>query len=415
MSQIKRLTSDDIPALLDIVSNAFSPWNVSTPEQRAETIERWTKLQDEPKTTGLYGAWRDDQLAGGMWLREFTMNLHGVTVRGAGVGMLAVGLLHKKQKVARDIVVYFLRWARAEGMPVAMLYPFRPDFYRNMGFGWGTKDNRYQIAPAAFPRGSREHVRMLTSADAAAVHACYTRFYERTHGMFARDLEGFEKTLNDPKVRAVGVERDGMIYGYLLWTFENAHRDNDMTTDMHVSALLYEDGSALGELCAFLQAQSDQIDRVHIHSQDAFLHHLLTDPRNSTANFLHMAHESNAQGIGIMYRVVDVPAFFRALEGRSFGDQTCLVRFTMIDDLLPENNTSTTVRFVDGRPSVVSDEAYDVEIRLPCAHASSLLLGVVTIKHLLRYGLVEISDHAYVQTLHQLFAADEPPICMTYF
>jgi predicted acetyltransferase len=415
MSQITRLASDDFEALFRITSNAYVRSDRSSATALEETLARFKKIQELPGSGGLYGAKHDGELMGGMLLLEFTMNLYGVTVKGAGVGMVAVGLVHKKQRVAKDLISFFLRWARREGMPVAMLYTFRPDFYRQMGFGWGTKTNHYHVQPASFPRGSREHVRILNASDAAAVHACYGQFYRRTHGMFERNVEHFEQMLGHAKQRVVGVERDGSIVAYLVWTFEPAHAENYMINNMDVAELVYEDGVALGELVAFLHTQSDQISRVVLHTQDAYLHHLLSDPRNASENFIATAHESNAQGVGILYRIVDLPAFFQALEGRTFGDQSCTVRFTITDDFLPENDGSTTVRFVHGRPEMSTDEAYDVEIRLECAHASSLLMGVLSVKHLHRYGLVDISNRDYLETLHQLLAVDEPPICMTYF
>ncbi len=350
-----------------------------------------------------------------MRLHDYTINLHGTTVKAAGVGMVAVGLVHKKQKVAKDLISYFLQWARDEGMPIAMLYPFRPDFYHDMGFGWGTKANHYQIRPVAFPRGSREHIRMLDASDAAAVHGCYQRYYERTHGMVARDAEHFKRMLESPKQRVVGVERDGALEGYIVWTFESSHPGNDMINDMQVSELVYENSAALSELCAFLQTQSDQINRVVLHSQDAYLHHLLKDPRNTSGNFTTMSHEINAQGIGLMYRLTDLSSFFRVLADHSFGDQTCTVRFTLADSFLPEMAGSTTVRFVEGRPEVDTNAAHDVEIRLDCTHAVELLMGVIPFKFLDRYGLVETSDRGYIETLQRMFAVDEPPICMTYF
>lgn len=34
---------------------------------------------------------------------------------------------------------FYLRHYRERGTPLTALYPFRPDFYRSMGFGFGTK------------------------------------------------------------------------------------------------------------------------------------------------------------------------------------------------------------------------------------------------------------------------------------
>lgn len=41
---------------------------------------------------------------------------------------------------------------RDEGLALSALYPFRPDFYGRMGYGYGTKKAEYQLRPEAFPR-----------------------------------------------------------------------------------------------------------------------------------------------------------------------------------------------------------------------------------------------------------------------
>ena len=60
-------------------------------------------------------------------------------------------------------------------------------------------------------------------------------------------------------------------------------------------------------------------------------------------------------------------------------------------------------------------DAHDVEIRLDVAEFSPLLLGVVSFRSLYLYGLAEISDTGYLETINRLFLADARPICLTAF
>ena len=86
-----------------------------------------------------------------MRLFDFRMTLHETAVSIGGVGGVAVDLAHKKQKVARDMILFFLRHYREKGAALTTLHPFRPDFYRQMGFGHGTKMNQYRVKPASLP------------------------------------------------------------------------------------------------------------------------------------------------------------------------------------------------------------------------------------------------------------------------
>jgi predicted acetyltransferase len=58
---------------------------------------------------------------------------------------------------------------------------------------------------------------------------------------------------------------------------------------------------------------------------------------------------------------------------------------------------------------------YDVSLRLDIAEFSSLLAGSVDFSSLFRYGLVEISDPAYVNTINRIFAVEQKPMCTTSF
>jgi predicted acetyltransferase len=175
----------------------------------------------------------------------------------------------------------------------------------------------------------------------------------------------------------------------------------------------------------FLHTQADQIRHVFINTQDEYFHHLLLDPRNGTDRLIpDVYHETNAQGLGLMYRVVDVPRIFDLLSGRDFGTpefgtQTCTVMLTIGDSFLPENAGSILLRFERGHvqrlDSVLHHAAYDAEVRLNIADFSSLLAGTVNFWTLYRYGLADISDGSYVETINRLFAVEQKPMCTTGF
>jgi predicted acetyltransferase len=335
-----------------------------------------------------------------------------------------VDLAHKKEHVAKEMMIYALRHFRDREVPLVALYPFRPDFYRNMGFGYGTKMNQYRVRPSAFPKGpSKTHVRYLTEDDKEALAECYNRFADRTHGMMRKTERELRRLFGKPEHRLVGCELDGQIRGYLVFTW--AHGDTFILNDMQIKEFIYESQEALSELMTFLHTQADQIRHVFINTQDEYFHHLLADPRNDTGRLIpDVYHETNTQGLGLMYRVVDVPRIFDLLSERDFGTpalgaQTCTLKLTVGDSFLPENAGSIVLHFAGGHmqrlDGLVHDAAYDVELRLGIADFSSLLAGTVDFRSLYRYGLVDVSDESYVETISRLFAVEQKPICTTGF
>jgi predicted acetyltransferase len=296
-----------------------------------------------------------------------------------------------------------------------MLYPFRPDFYKQMGFGYGTKLCQYRVTPAAFRRASKAHLRPLTVADAAGLHACYSREVTRTHGMCERMPREFERLFDNPARRLIGYEEGSELHGYLAFTFQRVRPDHWLHNDLVIQELVYDTPAALTELVTYLNTQSDQVNRVIVNTPDDTWHHLLHDPRNDSGNVVHLYHESNTQGVGLMYRVIDVPRLFAQLQAHRFGTATLALEVVLQDSFFPPNHHRTLVRFTQGVAAVQASGAPDVTMTLDVAEFSSLLMGAVTFADLYRYGLVTVSHNSYVEPLDRLFHVPQKPRCLTHF
>ncbi len=429
-TEIRQLNEADFEAFSTVMLNAYPSWQVP-PAERQQMPERWLAQANDP-TVGFYGAFRDGTLLGGMKLYDFSMTFGSaatgsetaqVQIPAYGVGMVGVDLLHKKEHVAREMIAFFLHHTRSRGAPLAMLYPFRPDFYKRMGFGYGTKMNEYRVSPASLPPGAtREHLAYLTADDADALLDYYNRYQARTHGMIQRSSLDISRKLANGQSIFVGYRRDGQLRGYLQFTFNSFDKRNFLAYDLDVVECLYDSPDVLAELLEFLRTQADQVRHIVFHTQDEDFHHLLLDPRDDSDHmFAHVTHQSNAQGIGLMYRVVDTARFFHLLStdgSHSFGDQTLRLTIALNDSFLPENAGETTLHFEHGRVNVIEQSAppdANVRITLDVAEFSSLLMGVVSFQNLYAYGLAEISDATYVKQITHLFRTDTKPICMTAF
>lgn len=416
MSDIRQITNEELDPFVEIVATAYPGIKLVTAEDKQKFKQRLADAADNDPIIHHVGLYRNNELLGGMRLFDFTLNLRGAQVPVGGVGLVAVHLLHKKEHVAKELIEYFLRHYHQRGAALTTLYPFRPDFYKKMGFGYGTRQNQYRIKPASFPRGSsREHVVYLTAADALRLQACYQRYFERTHGMIARPQPLFVQMLENPEARLVGVERDGELRAYMSFSFKPVQPDNFLVNDFVINELVYEDAEALLELLTFINSQADQFQTVLFNTQDEFFLHLLFDPRNGSGNLVGLFHDSNTQGVGIMYRVLDVRRIFEQLRDHNFAGQTCKLKLTLTDSFFPQNNGSTIVHVVDGAAHLPNSDEADVEVQLDVADFSSLLMGAVPFNRLYAYGLARISDPAYVRTINRLFITDEKPICLTRF
>jgi predicted acetyltransferase len=415
IEKIKRIPKKEYAEFVDIGCNAYPGMGIHSADDKKRLLKRLIQAHTDP-VLELYGLYEKAKLRGGLRLFDFTMNVFSTWVPTGGGGFLAVDLVHKKEKVARELMNFFIRHYRDRGYPLAALYPFRPDFYRKMGFGYGTKVNKYLIKPSDLPRGnSKKHIRSLKKEDFRAMHACYDRYAAKTHGMFKR-CKYESMRLGWQNVQIVGYVNRNRIEGYVVFSFKSGREDNFIFNDIHISEFIYENREAFSELMTFLHTQADQINQIVFPTQHDYFHYLPLDPRNGTNNMTGpVAHETNAQGIGIMYRVLDIPGLFRTLRKHSFGDQDLKLKLTVVDSFLKENSGSYYIHFVDGKPHLKRTRDFEVEIELDVADFSSLVLGTVDFGSLYEYRLAEISNIGYLTAVTRLFQVEVKPECTTQF
>jgi predicted acetyltransferase len=405
----------DFDRFIDICANAFTGEHIFEPQTRQAYIDAVRQGEQEPGSR-LWAAYRGGALVGTMCLFDFSMRIRSAEGLVGGVGMVAVELLHKKEGIARDLIGAYLAHYRSRGATMAILHPFRPDFYHRMGFGYGSKLNQYRFKPADLPRhGTRERIRALGPADADALIACYDRVHERTNGLIRKWRSSVVAALGAPSRRAVGYEEDGTLRAYLRFSFQPGH--TELSNELHVRELVYETPEALAGLLTFLQSQADQFTAIVFNTQEEGFHFIPADPRNGTDNILYPPsyHETNAQGLGMMYRVIDTPGVFALLRDHDFGGQSCTLRLTVRDSFFPVNDGDTTIRFTGGAARIVESAAHDIAVALDVADFSSLLMGAVRFRSLYNYGRATIGDPAHVATVDRLFAAEQPPISTTGF
>lgn len=415
-SQIKKIPLTDADAFVDIVANAYPGFRIISPEEKKKTRRSFIKLLRNP-TIDHYGLYRHGELLGGMRTYDFAMNLFSMKTLVGGVGLVAVDLLHKKEKVCKELISFFIDLYRKKNAPIVALYPFRPDFYRKMGFGYGTKVNLYKIKPGDLPRGtSKKHIRFLTGRDRKAFRKCCYQYFLKRHGMFEIKKHEIDYFFKYPEAKTVVYERKDKILGYLSFVFEKTSGDNMLRNNIVIRELVYENRDVLLEILTFLQNQLDQITQIFFPTQDDFFHFLPLDPRDDSENLIPIiGHQTNTQGIGIMYRVIDTRGVFKLLENHNFGNQDCRLRLFIKDSFLKENEGQLIVHFKGGKPSLKRHADFDVEVNIDIADFSSLLMGSVNYHSLFEYGLSDISDERYVDTVAKVFGVEQKPICHTIF
>ncbi len=398
-----RITLDSYPAMFTDVND----------ERRRGWIERMKAAQRDDDSINYYGCYRGGEMVGGMRLHDFNMTLYDNHVLVGGVGNVCVDPLRRKMHVSKELMEYFHRHYRGRGAKLVILYPFRPGYYVKMGYGYGRKMNQYRFRPMDLPRGPREDVSYLGESDAEALTACFNRYAHRTHGMIEKRKSYFERF--PKRFKVVGYREGGEVKGFAAFGYKKLMEDHVLLQNLEVHTLVYETPEALRALLGFLAVQLDQVDRVVLNTMDDDLHFVPRDPRDGVPNMFYTSQETNVQGVGIMYRVIDARGVWEELTGHGFNGVSVKAKLTVRDSFLPENDGAVVVHFTDGKPVVVDDGGYDVEVTLDVAWFSSLIMGVVDFRKLWMMGLAEVSDEGYVNTLDTLFHAQRRPVTIEEF
>lgn len=408
MSEIKPIGDDDFEEYARLSLDAYpAMFTGFTDERRKAWIERLRKSQSEGGPIHFHGCYRDGKLIGGMRFHDFKMTLYDTQIFVGGVGNVCVDLLHKKEHVSKEMMEYFHSYYLDKGACLVTLYPFRPDFYRKMGYGYGRKMNQYRFRPDDLPRGSKENISYIEESDVNLLNDCYNRYVYKKHGMIEKREPYFERLLSRYKV--VGHKKDGKVEGFMAFGFKKLLDDHFLLHDIEVHMLIYENTEALQGLMSFLQVQLDQVNRIVLNTHDDDFHYMFKDPRDGNPKIFATSQETNIQGVGIMYRLLDIHRFFELLHGHNFNDVSVVLQINVIDTLLPENNKECTIQFDSGKPKFKDDLVPDVSLTIDVAWLSSLVMGVIDFGKLWQYGLVEISDREYVDVLDELFHVSEKP------
>lgn len=417
MSEIRKLAIEELPDFIEIVLNAYPGIRTPSQEVRDGMLQQFIEMQTDDKSRDLFGLFRGGKLIAGMRIHYFHMNLFSKIIPVGGVGLVAVDLMHKKEKAAKELIQGFLDMFLKRRVNMVLLYPFRPDFYKKMGFGYGPKIHQYRISPESFHKGtSKANLRFLTPEDKEKIKDCYNRYAGSTHGMFLKTQPELDAMFKNPANRFIGFESDNEIKGYLLFSFEKKSEANFTHYDLQIKELIAETPEVLSELSTFLQSQADQVHQIVWNTQEDNIHYLISDPRNGSHNMIpSVYHETNISGVGLMYRVINAKGIFEDLKEHDFNGVNVSLKLAIEDSFLPQNQQELVLHFNEGKVKVSDSENYEVEISLDVSDFSSLLMGVVSFKDLYVFGRAKLSDLAYLSTINRLFSTLEKPKCISAF
>lgn len=415
MREIKRLNEKHIDQYTDIAYNTYPSFK----ELEEEAMEEYKKItiatmKDDPDVQ-FHGMFEDKKLIAVMRLFDFKMNCFGRVIPVSGVGFLGVHLMHKKEKAAKTMIEFYEKVYKEKNIPIGMLLPFRPDFYKKMGYGIGTKLDQYRLAPSRIPAYYGKSDLRYIKDDFQGILDCHRRVAEKTHGMIMKIKDEIRDLKSDPYNKIIANYNDhGHIDGYIVFQFQNAKEGNYTINNIYVKELIYENIDALKKILGFLRKQDDQVNLVIFNTMDKNFHYLFDNPLNDSLNYIDYGFmESNSQAVGVMYKLLDIKRAFQQLSYRNYNNVNMIIRF-LVEDELAKDEIETIVKFKDGQASI-GEEDYQATVKMKLANFSSLFLGATSVKGLYNLGLLELDNLNLLDDLDRGFYSSSKPVCYTDF
>ncbi|MDD3804594.1 MAG: GNAT family N-acetyltransferase [bacterium] len=422
---VRELKSGEYGEFVDIVSLAYPGMKLSAKKDKENLEKRLKKsVKESEGDVSAVGIFEGEELLGGALYYKFKMNNRKEIIPMAGIGLVAVSLLKKKEHVAKDLLQHFLEYFRGKNYEIASLYAFSPEFYKKMGFCFGTRFFCFKGKPSSFTDYKvKSHLRYAVLKNADKLHRCYDEFARKNHGMFLKKKKSFEKSLKEGAVKYLVYEDGGRIKGYMAFGLKNTWKENFLREQMDVHIMIADEADVIREFSTFLHTQKDQIDRIEVDAYDPDFIHLLSDPRDGSENLRPLvAHQVATDNTAMMYRIINSERFIKRIVMRRGRSNCPSFKLKITDNFLPDNSREI---YVLPDKAIISDKGNaDITIKIDVMNLSAFLTGVIKLQKLHSYGLIEVlksghkrnTDHSLpLEEIDNYLGYSAYPICLTPF
>ena len=382
-------------------------WMHAFPGERT-LEERMRSLEDGKPYGGLDITFAVDlrgRVVGAFKAYKMAQSLNGTLMPMMGLAAVAVSPDGRRRGIGKSMCRYALMAARERGDYLSVLYPFRPAFYRSLGWGLAGELHSYRFRPESLsPDDHSLSVRMATLTDHDAIAACYDRVARGSNGLILRTPYVWKDLFRDPATHAVVYEQGG-ITGYAVITYGRASSREQRP--LWIRELITESHAAY---CGILGWFSEQRDLWREIRYDARVDELfalrLNDPRPPGERHARTLWDPVARIIrGPMFRIVNVQ---EALARRTYdADIELTLRLSVFDAEIDENRGECRVVFQNGRAEIGpwSNGKADAELSTSIASLSQIFAGEMSATQATRMGGTELKGNA--SAVDRLFATKE--------
>ena len=247
-----------------------------------------------PHLENTWAAFDRGRLVASMWYLPFEMNVGSTYVPMGGIAAVASLPEVRNTGLARTLITRAHRQMKDEGRPLAVLAPFKPDFYARMGYGDVFYSQHCKVLPGSIskvnPRGYR-----LAAVDGEKEW----KTFDKLHMQFgARYVGAVRRSSEYWRIRYFRTAA-GIRYHYLIMKGNDAvgflitHLDKTAVTyspelmrapQLSIVQAVWTDQGSFDMIMQFIRSHQDQFDKIGwILPPDVSIHDRLSDQRIEVA------------------------------------------------------------------------------------------------------------------------------------
>jgi len=373
------------------VADCIRGWKAAFPNWSYEDAMGMAKEQVE--SLYYFGAYEKGIYKGLIVGADTTFNFRGVRLNGIELDHLHVEPLYRKQGVSAFLIKEFQKFAIEKGYSMINVGPFSTEFYRNMGYGFGSKVMTLTASPGRF-QYFEGATAMLEYYDGEKYKDQVEAFVREKrisyHGGFNfkdSTLEDkFNKMADKNRIVVLAVAQ-GKICG--LIHYEAAGK-------IVIEDLFFDGPQAMKALSSYMHGLKGNIESITIENAYPAILAVCNEPTQ-----IILREES-------MIKVIQIGQFLEEIGNVDFEVEDLKMTFKLRDALTGEIE-SLSLACENGRLRVTDQKDCPIQIEMNLSDFTTMLFSQQTFHTYAEVGLARINHDALIPAVSKVFSYDVIP------
>ncbi len=402
--EIRKIQENELEAYTRLQLRAYPSIRIGSEAEWNSYLERNKKMLDSAECT-LYGYFQENTLLGSLILYHYQINYLGTWLPIKGIGSVAVDLLHKREGICKTMMTWAEEEIKKEAVSLAFLFPFRPDFYVPLGYGYGPMLYQYTLDPAVLPpQGDKSRLMYLSKEDIPRIQDFENTMDASFHGYVKKQDREINDYFHRISFQKIGYFDQNKLEGWMAFNTQNPDPKNFLRSHLYIYEWWCKSLCAKQAFLSFLHSQKDQYEQIVYSTVDASLMHLAKDPRSDKQKMLppFISHPVGQVSTSIFYSVIQPQKIFELLL-RHKGLEKHPPFHWEITRPLPESH----LEIVEW-PFEPIEDSKSACIRTNQAIASSLMMGSLSLRQAVSWKLAEVTPEQSLDELDKALNLPTP-------